>query len=76
LREKNTWGQGGSPKFVSTPNLIFVKPHRKFQNPTITTSGTKVTGVERPFIRQYQESNFKSDFADISENKYLQYGVY
>jgi hypothetical protein len=43
-------GTGGSPKFCFTPNPIFVcdlKPHAKFQNPRITHSGRKVTGMER-----------------------------
>ena len=38
------------PPFFCTPNLIFLcdlKPHAKFQNPTITPSGRKVTGSEK-----------------------------
>ena len=38
-------GKGAPPIFFLTPNLIFcnLKPHSKFQNPTITPSGRKAS---------------------------------
>ena len=42
-------GQGVPPKFVLPQILSFcdLKPNTKFRNPTITTSGRKVTAPER-----------------------------
>ena len=43
-------GAGGVPRICFHPKSYFfceLKPHTKFQNPTITPSGRKVTGAER-----------------------------
>jgi hypothetical protein len=42
-------GQDGPTNFFYSKSYLFcnLKPHAKFQNPTITPSGRKVTGAER-----------------------------
>ena len=53
-------GGRGSPRFLFTPNLIFLcdlKPHAKFQNPTITPSGRKVSEAERRRKKEEREKN-------------------
>ena len=46
-------GSGGPPTFVYPKSYFYcdLKPHGKFQNPTITPSGRKVTGAEREKIK-------------------------
>jgi hypothetical protein len=44
------WGPGGGPPHFCSPQFLFfcdLKAHAKFQNPTITPSGRKVTQGER-----------------------------